>query len=154
MSMPGFTAEQGLRPSFASYHGGGSYALHDDQLVEPEWFGWVKEAVESVASEFSSAITAAAGALNNIVNNPGSSGGGGGSGPLVCGQWATRMIACNGNSPAYSQAEIMASCAAANPFQMAACTALSAGTYSLVQQACQQNPGAIGDLVGQVCGNN
>ncbi len=149
--MPGFTAEHSLRPLLSPYHGGNSYALHDDRRVEPEFLGVIKEAFESVGHEFSSAVVAAAGALSSIVSNPSSAGGGSDGQPLVCGQWATRMLACSGNSPAYSEAEIMGACAAVNPFQMAACAALSAGMYSLVQQACSQNPGGMGQLVGQVC---
>jgi hypothetical protein len=152
MSMPGFTAEQSLQPSIASYHGGGSYALHDDQRVEPEILGVIKEAFESAFHGFSSGIVDAAKALNSIIVSAQNGGGGNGQ-PLVCGQWATRMIACNGNSPAYSEAEILGACAGVNPFQMAACAAVSVGMYPLVQKACAENPGQVGDLVGQVCGN-
>jgi hypothetical protein len=152
VSMPGFTSEQSLHPSLAPYHGGGSYALHDDELVAPEFLGVIKEAFESAVHAFSSAVLEAATALNSIVVSAQNGGGGNGQ-PLVCGQWATRMLACNGSSPAYNEAEIMGACAAVNPFQMAACAALSAGMYPLVQQACSQNPGGMGQLVGQICGN-
>lgn len=152
MSMPGFTAEQGLQPSLASYHGGSSYALHDDQLVEPEWFGFIKEAVESVASTFSSAVMSAVTSVQQAIHGVQTSGGPNGT-PFVCGQWATGMIACSGNNSTYNEGQMMAACAASNPLMMAACATVTAAMYPAVQAACQDNPGLIGQLPGMICNN-
>jgi hypothetical protein len=151
VSMPGFTAEQSLQPSLSPYHGGGSYALHDD-LVEPEIFGFVKEAFESVGNAFSSVAQSLAKDVGNLVNSLQSGGGPGGQ-PFACGQWVTRMLACSGNSPTYSEAQMIAACISTNPAQMISCTAVTAALYSTLQQGCSENPNGIGQLLGQVCPN-
>jgi hypothetical protein len=150
--MPGFTADHSLQPSLSPYHGGASYALHDDVLVEPEFLGVIKEAFESAGHAFSSALMSAASSLGDLVKKTQSTGGPDGE-PFACGQWVTRLVACSGNSPTYSEGEMMAACAASNPFQMASCTAVTAGLYSTLQQGCSENPGGIGQLLGQICPN-
>ena len=150
--MPGFSAEQGLQSSPSPYHGGGSYSLHADALVEPQIFGFIKEAAESVGRAFSSAATALASEVGSLVSSLQSSGGPGGQ-PFVCGQWVASLLACSGNSPTYSEAQMMSTCLSTNVAQAAACTAVTSALYSTLQQGCQDNPGGIGQLLGQVCPN-
>jgi hypothetical protein len=149
MSMPGFTADSSLAPTAGKYYGGRSLSMESDDMVSPEFLGFIKEAFESVGSALSSAVVAGANALSNAISNMQSHGGPGGR-PFVCGQWATTVVACKGKSPAYSQAEMLSRCAAINPAQMAICAVASAGLYPLVQQACAQGS-EMGQLVGRVC---
>lgn len=149
MSMPGFTASNSLGPSAYSYNGATSLRDSAPDAVVPEFLDIIKEAFESITSGFSNALQAAANALKDAINKLNS--GGNGQPPFVCGQWATRFLACNGNSTRYSQGEMMAACIASNPAQTAICVGITASMYSILQQGCQQNPNGIGQLLGQIC---
>jgi hypothetical protein len=150
MSLPGFTAANALGAASNRYYGAATLAAAQDESVEPEFLGPIGELFEKIGETFSGAVESLASSVASIISGLRDSGGGGGQ-PFVCGQWATRMIACSGNSPAYSEAEMLGACASTNPLQIAACGTATAAMYPLVQKACQDNPGAVGQLVGQVC---
>ncbi|HVG34089.1 MAG TPA: hypothetical protein VM911_13455 [Pyrinomonadaceae bacterium] len=149
MSMPGFTATNSLAQTEGNYYGGRSLSIEGDDMVDPQFLGFIKEAFESIGSALSSAVMAGADALSNALSNLRDKGGPGGR-PFVCGQWVTTVLACSGKSPAYSQAEMLARCISTNPAQMAVCAVASAGLYPLVQQACAQGSDT-GQLLGRVC---
>jgi hypothetical protein len=152
MSMPGFTASNSLGPSAYAYNGALSLRDSAPDAVVPEFLDFIKEAFESITGGFSDALQAAANALKNAIDKINS--GGGGQPPFVCGQWATRFLACNGNSTRYSQGEMMAACIGSNPAQSIICAGITASMYSVLQQGCQQNPNGIGQLLGQICSAN
>jgi hypothetical protein len=150
MSLPGFTAENSLTESTWNYYGARSLGAASEDAVDPEFLGVIKEFFQSAGSALSTAIVSAASGLGDAISKLAASGGGGGR-PFVCNQWATAVLACSGGQPAYSEAELMSRCVSMNPSYMAVCAAASAGLYPLMQQACSQNPGQIGTLVGQIC---
>jgi hypothetical protein len=152
MSLPGFTASNCLAPTVSKYYGGRSLSIEPDDLVKPQFLGVVREAFQKATPGFITAGSSLGKLLSSMRGH-----GGPGNTPWVCGQWATSMITCNGNSPAYSQSQMMANCItnnATDPTLWPLCTTASAGMYPLVQQFCAQGGGDNTQLLGQICQGN
>jgi hypothetical protein len=152
MSIPGFTAEQSLVPSSVEYH----YPLSSTGAgVSPEFLDFIKEAFESVASGIEDAAKAAADGLKKAFDALNSGGGGGGS--FTCNNVVTGLFRCNGTQPLLSIAQMTNNCLqkaaeAESPLAGAACAAIAAALYPLLNEYCK-SPGGKSQaaLINQVC---
>jgi hypothetical protein len=160
MSLPGFAATNSLGASVHAYYGAASLSAAQGDGVSPEFLGVIKEmfegaseavseSVEVVSEAVGGALKSGISGLTGLIKNLRDHGDQGQ--PFACGMWVTRMMSCTGNSPTFSEMEVLGACISANPQYNVACMTISTALYPLLTKACQQNPSALTGLPSQVC---
>jgi prephenate dehydratase len=156
MALPGFTAEQSIRPALVNYTHGAAFAEGTGRgYVSPQFLDWVKEAFESVGSALSSAAQTAASAISSAISKLNSAGQGAGQ-SFSCSNFVSQMLVCNGNSPVMAAAQMAQQClsrTAEIPEAAAICPALAASVYELAQQYCQNPNQNITPYLQAACPN-
>jgi hypothetical protein len=131
--MPGFTATNSLKPAAGIYYGGASLAIGEEDVVNPEFLGVIKEAFESAVEGVEGGLSAAMKAIGNLVHQAGTN--------FVCNQWAVEAFRCSGGNPPLTSAEMLANCIGFNPDNTLPCAAIVGAMYPAVQQFCANGGG-------------
>ena len=144
MSMPGFGAEQSLRPSTVTYNhaavwsGGGGRGY-----VSPQFLDFIVEAIEKVVDSFSKAFTAAAAAIQKAFESGGSAAQG------ECKSLVGQFLTCPPPTPAVIASQCVLY-AKGNTYKFALCSGIATQIHEVAKEYCK-NPGQRERLLTETC---